>query len=414
MAQTKQASLLTLPQELLLLIPDYLHDLEDHMSLSSTCRLLRNCLESTSPHIILRLAAASSRTFFRPSPHFLVAATARQLGEWASGSLDNISSLQKSIRQGVKGLLDLAVQHCSLSMPDIRDLHAQRFATINPVTDLIDLSVGEQWYSTPNFWHGAVEDAYTIDVDPPETLFHLVIYGELFGPALNEYVESHGQNVSSLLTDINIRLDYVKYCIPDWASYSCQTSAAGVRRDDRTIDPRRAVEPIGPYLPFTNRNTAMQNFTEKSSQIGLRHMLQSPRWNPPWAALRQTLGGPDFLPASWKRDFSGDAQITWRQHLWESVVWYQGMDSMKLLRAYGWGTVGGKEGREGLGGMKAVKAKLAQLRARIEKMETMPKVITVGRQKTYEFPFLRGDLNICVSGYVPEGVVDNDNDAGDD
>jgi len=53
------------------------------MNLSSTCRALRDNTSNPKPNILLWLAAASSRIFFRASPHFLVAATGRELGNWA-------------------------------------------------------------------------------------------------------------------------------------------------------------------------------------------------------------------------------------------------------------------------------------------------------------------------------------------
>jgi len=42
-------------------------------------------------------------------------------------------------------------------------------------------------------------------------------------------------------------------------------------------------------------------------------------------------------------------------------------------------------------------------RGRIERMgdESEPNEVVVGRQKTYVFPDLKGDLDICSSGYCP-------------
>lgn len=405
MAQSGPAHLLGLPRETIISLADYVHDIEDFVNFSSTCRTLRVCLFAASTNTILRLATISSRTFFRPSPHFLVAATARELATWAIKSTDNVSALHTAFRKGVDGLLDLSIQHCGLSMSDISNLHLQRFETINPVTDLIDLCVGTQWYSTPDFWNGGVEDAYTIDVDPPETYFHLVTYGELFGPSLNEFIESGGTVLSPLLSDINLRLDYVKYCIPDWACYKCQTSAwNGLGRGNENVHPLRATGAIGPYAPFASEKT-LNDFREHGNQIGLLHMLESPRWNPPWAALRESLGG-DFKANSWERDWESLESLgtgfedLWKQHLWESVVWYQGMESMKLLRAKGWGEIGGKKGREGLGGMEETMERLRRLREKIQGMERASGAVVVGRQRTYKFPFLRGDLEICSSGYA--------------
>lgn len=71
------------------MLPEFLHNIEDYTNLSSTCRILRVTMATALPKQILRLAAASSKIFFRPDPLFLVAATARELGNWARLDWDN-------------------------------------------------------------------------------------------------------------------------------------------------------------------------------------------------------------------------------------------------------------------------------------------------------------------------------------
>jgi len=67
-------SLLDLPAEILLLIPNYLADIEDFKNIASTCsRLYVLFASTTSSQAILRLCANAWRIFFRPSPDFLVA-----------------------------------------------------------------------------------------------------------------------------------------------------------------------------------------------------------------------------------------------------------------------------------------------------------------------------------------------------
>jgi hypothetical protein len=79
MGSSRNLTLRSLPGDILVMLPEYLHNIEDYMNLSSTCRALRNNMSNPKPNILLKLAAASSRIFFRPSPHFLVAATGREL-----------------------------------------------------------------------------------------------------------------------------------------------------------------------------------------------------------------------------------------------------------------------------------------------------------------------------------------------
>ncbi|KAG4217658.1 hypothetical protein PC116_g33862, partial [Phytophthora cactorum] len=158
--------LLDLPTDILVMLPDFLHNIEDYINLSSTCRSLRKCMDNASPRTILRLAHASSRVFFRPDPLFLICATARELGNWARESEDNEAELVAGMPRGLDHLMDMALRHCGLTMARIRELHALRFAVVNPVANLIDQCVGTQWYATPNFWNGGVDDAYTVIVDP--------------------------------------------------------------------------------------------------------------------------------------------------------------------------------------------------------------------------------------------------------
>jgi len=144
------SSLLSLSADILLSLPFYLRDIEDFISLAATCRLLHELSLHASPRTILHLAAAASRIFFRPDPHFLIAATARQVGEWAFLSSNNTTELRLAFRKGMEGLLELALEHAGLTMERIRELCEMRFSTINPVVDLVDQCIGEQWWSTPN------------------------------------------------------------------------------------------------------------------------------------------------------------------------------------------------------------------------------------------------------------------------
>lgn len=44
--------------------------------------------------------------------------------------------------------------------------------------------------------------------------------------------------------------------------------------------------------------------------------------------------------------------------------------------------------------------RIREWRAKIAALEREPKTIKVGRQATYDYPLLLGDLRICASGYV--------------
>ncbi|KAK3723991.1 hypothetical protein LTR37_001475 [Vermiconidia calcicola] len=372
-------SLLGLPKDVLVLLPAHLHNIEDYMNVASTCRVLRDCMDAATPNNILRLAAAQSRNFFRPSPHLLVCATARDLGNWARRSDQNEAELALKMENGVDALLDLALEHCGLTMQRIRELHLMRFSIINPVTNIIDQCVGTQWYAAEDFWDGGRSDAYTIHSDPPVHLFQLAIYGELFAPDLKALLNQDSQ---ARRLSVDTRLEYIKYCIPDFA-----TECGG---DNADLDPRRALKQTGPYRR-TNihvRNDAL----DKQNNIAITWVLKSSRWRPHWKAMRTLAGEPDFVP-EWEGDDwwwdgtaeEGDHPEVWRQRLWEDVMVCQGLEGLGMIRP---------------GLRDAWVEKVREWRAEVAGLEREPGIVKVGRQATMEYPFLLGDLRICASGYV--------------
>ena len=360
-------TLLMLPEDLLLTLPYYLHDIRDFNNLAMTGRYFYGLLAHTSSRTILHLAVAASRALFRPDPHFLVAATARQVISWATLCPEHTVEFRMAFRRGKEGLLDLALRHTTgLTLERIRELYEMRSSTINPITDLIDKCIGEQWASTPDFWNGGVDDSMTLYASASETFFHLVIYGELFAPAFDSFLDT---GLISPSMDVETRLEFLKYCLPDWTCWRGQDLAKHIELPDGSIDPRRAVETVGPYAPLAP-GQELAGFTEPENQVGLKHLLASTRWNPPWREIRAAAGG-DFVEE-------------WKQHLWWTIVMCQGLEGMVMIRA---------------GGLDAWKERLVVWRRKIEAMTERPAKIRVGTQETYIFPDLKGDLSITTSGY---------------
>lgn len=382
---TRPLNLLDLPEDIILMLPNYLHNIEDFTNLTSSCRTLRVYLVLTvSPKTVLRLASAASRIFFRPSPFFLVAAVARQLGEWARLSQENENVLAVTFQGGMEAVLELCLDHCTLTLSTIRELHRMRFSVINPVTDIIDKCIGAQWYDTPNFWSGGVDDAYTIDAEPSETLFHLAIYGELFGPDSDIILDGYETEKHPLSVDT--RLEYVKYCIPDWACHACQGQANDVTLPDGSMDPRRFVHPTGPYEPGNLSDTGPYSSLTGDilgSQIGLKHLLQSSRWNPHWDRVRETIG-PEFTELEkYNEDFENWDLIQFKQLLWKNVVQCQGLAGLTMIS----------------GGAESWRVRLSLLRDKIDRIQEKPERVNVGRNTTLNWPYLIGDLSITSSGY---------------
>jgi hypothetical protein len=370
------STLLSLPRDILILLPDYIHNIEDYTNFSSTCTTLRDCMGTASSSNILRLAAAQSTTFFRPSPHFLVTATARELGDWARESAANETELATRLEDGIDGLFDLSLKHCGLTLERIRQLHLQRFSIINPVTDLIDTCVGSQWYATPDFWNGGVDDAYTIYADPPATLFHLALYGKIFGRDFEAFLEPGGQTARHLSVDT--RLEFIKYCVPDYASYVCQKSAGDVRMPDGQIDPRRAVKQTGPYVEGEKARLDQNN-------IALVWLIKSSRWTPHWRDMRVKAGITDFqsdFADGWF--YNPNDQQDWRQRMLEAIMISQGLEGLGMIRP---------------GLQDDWIEKIRGWKEKIASLEKEPEWTEVGRQATLEYPFLLGDLRICGSGY---------------
>jgi hypothetical protein len=379
------SSLLDLPEDILVLLPAYLHNIEDYTNLSSTCRSLHRVLSLAHPNIILRLAAAQSRVFFRPSPIFLATATARQLGHWARLSSSNESLLAIACQSGPEGLLNLALQHAGLTLPDIRRLHALRFSVINPIVDLIDQCVGNQWYDTPNFWNGGVSDAYTIDSEPGHTFFHLAMYGELFSPDIESLLD---QDSTKRRLSVETRLEFVKYCIPEPYTGMVNPSTTSW---DQTADPRRQALLVGPYAKDEGTSYPKQN------NIALTWTIRSRKFRARFKAVREAAGGEfqeGFDDGWWyvpdgdldEEQEEGGKKRDWRQRMWENVLLCQGLEGLAMMR---------EEERE------QWMAKAREWRKKIALLEKEPQIVMIGRQGTMEYPFLLGDLRSCVSGYVP-------------
>jgi len=155
-------------------------------------------------------------------------------------------------------------------------------STINPLEDLIDKCVGAQWYSTPNFWNGGVSDAYTILAEPISTLFDISIYGDLFGPALDVYIET---GTVPLYATFECRKIFVEYCIPKDVEF-------WVNLKGERCDP-----------PVTRkRMTHEQNYYKEKGKwewyqprLALGHVLDSTRFKRAWNTLSQQLGGHEEL-----------------------------------------------------------------------------------------------------------------------
>ncbi|KAK8090575.1 hypothetical protein PG994_000080 [Apiospora phragmitis] len=402
-------TLLSLPPELLALLPDHLHTIEDLLSAGSTCRALRHAMDAARPSAVLRLAAAQTRVFFRPSPHYLVMAAARELGHWARRSEANEQRLALGMRDGLDGLLELAVgeARCGLTLARIRELHEMRFSLMNRVTDIIDKCVGEQWYALPDFWDGGVDDAYTISAEPSETLFHLAIYGELFGPDLDALLDPDRHEGHRPLQPAT-RIEYVKYGVPDFACHLHGEYNPRKTRITAPPDPRRLVYP-GP-LPGQRLPRAQPQ--PRAHLDHQQHPVPPPpgrdadrRGGLPSSGRSTTRGGGTkprttrTIPSPAGTRATRTIRTYGASACGENVMVCQGLEGLQML------LLPGKDETETETETKAWQRerwveKVRAWRRHIENLAREPALVKVGRQATLVSPYLLGDLRICVSGYV--------------
>ncbi|TKA21849.1 hypothetical protein B0A50_08518 [Salinomyces thailandicus] len=368
-----------LPNDILIiLLPEYLHNIEDLVNLASTCTALRDSMATASPSTILRLAAAQTRTFFRPSPHFLVAATARELGHWARRSEANEAELLVRLEEGLDGLLNLAMARCGLTMERIRKLYLMRFSIINPTTDLIDKCVGKQWYAIPNFWSGGASDACSIESDPSETTFHLAIYGELFGPDFDTILD---QDQPSRRLGVETRLDYIRYCVSDPKYGECGHWIIAPLSPE-PVDRRHAFRKFGPR---TSRGSVFleseRNAPRYDHNTALKWVLRSSRWRPRWKNVRAKAGGEFQNDVKGGGGWHDDYRLGWRQRMLKAVMVCQGLEGLGMLRP---------------GLQDQWTPTIRAWRTRIAGMIEEPKTIKFGEPAIVEYPFLLEDLKTCL------------------
>jgi hypothetical protein len=342
--------ILNLPNEIIAMLPEYIHNIEDFMNISSTCSTLRTILSKTRPNQILRMAATQRRIFFRPDPHFLVAATARQVSDWALLSAENTHILQEAFKDGIDGLFELCIEKCGITMEEIRRLHALRFTAFNPVADLIDRAAGKQWYDVPNFWDGGRSDAATIECEPERAMYQIIIYGELFSSTMTAVLYPE---LGLPKHDLETRLDYIRYCVPDWV-------CVPYRR-------LNAAEPRGPYAPGLDIGEA--------DQSALIHLLHSRKWKTPFKNIIDHIGPP------YHSEVPGVTQ--WKQKMWSSVAQMQGFESVAAMQ---------------LGASDDFTSLLENSRTRIDNLnETPPTRYAKGYHTfpAYDFPCMHEELYIC-------------------
>ncbi|RJE24075.1 hypothetical protein PHISCL_03611 [Aspergillus sclerotialis] len=289
-----------IPNEIHCSLPLYIDNIETFINARATCRRLRDAFDRTHPNTILRLADASAPTFFSPHPHFLITATARQVSDWAIGDEERTAKLREAFRGGVDSLYGLCLRHSGLTLDKIHQTYLSRFSIINPFADKIDKMAGDQWMSTPDFWDGGVSEPYTIHTESTRAAFQILIYGELFGSSMWAVLEPE-KNLPYF--NIDTRLDYWTYCVPDWGCRSY---------------PGYEVLPVGPYAEGEEGISA-------GDQFAMHYILECGRWRRIWSkALRDATGRHSEVA-----DDVDDEH--WRTKLYRNALITQGLEGAQLV-----------------------------------------------------------------------------------
>ncbi|PGG98832.1 hypothetical protein GX51_06567 [Blastomyces parvus] len=380
------SSLTHLPTDILSLLPLYINNIETFINAASTCRRLRSVFSNTLPQTIFQLAVASAPTFFSPHPHFLVMAVAPQIRDWALGSEENSRRLRVAFQGGIEGLYDFCVSDNSLkaglTLDRIRMLYEARFTILNPLTDKIDKMAGNQWYETKNFWDGGVSEPATIDMEAHRAAMQIIIYGELFGSSMRPFLEPRasgqerpdsGSDSPLPYFDLETRLDYIKYCVPEWV---CRNY------------PGFQILPVGPYAPENREDL-------RADQYALRHILTCRRWRRMWADA-MAMVGPLF--AAWDAERgpfetaqAGDeVEGVWRLKLFRDALQTMGLEGMQLVTLP----------QEKVAPELLEKAR--RIREQIAALEAPPPVYIVGdhlRARVSQAPDPAQDVFVCMAPY---------------
>ncbi|MCJ1257541.1 hypothetical protein MMC24_005367 [Lignoscripta atroalba] len=180
----KGVSLLSLPNELLNHILQFVQSLHDLYSLSVTSSRLRDACITVSPTVLSTLAVAPESSF-EPNPRQLVLAAckAQQVVEWAAVSEDNQEMLHTAILGGKSQLCQLALSQFPLQLREIAVIVCFERTIINPLVDDIVKLIGRPDVRT-HFRYGGHYPSTAAEVR--SALLDIEIFVQLFQKFLSE------------------------------------------------------------------------------------------------------------------------------------------------------------------------------------------------------------------------------------
>lgn len=333
MAMHKQQSLSDLPSELLLLLPEHLHSLEELYALMLTSKRLYLIYKGISRNI-LRLAANTKSTLpgLRPFPHFLLSLVARRLADWAVRNDERKSKLHNSFGGGVQSLLNLAVEVVDdgITLDDIRQTWCYKQDVLNPISREVDLCCGP---SSGN--------PLTVCNEPDTTLFNWIIYGDLFHHSISAIYDDPRPAIVPLSTAS--RYKFLVYCIPD---VNCFENTVGF-----------------PAWFEDYKETGEDMFQQLSLLTAMAEILGAESW-------RKALGREKQQRHTYNQDT--DTPVT-KEDLFISSVMHLGSKSLRVLRP---------------GGLDAVKDDILAIEAKIDSLSKAAEVDQPTLGKSWDDPWL--------------------------
>lgn len=401
-----------LPSEVMQHVLVMLDDLRDIVALKLTSKAIHSICCSMSPANLLIAASKAHCQMFQPAPYFLIAVVAKDLRVWLSKHPEATSDLQTAIQGGSWSLMEFCFGRTRLTWQHIADIHRFRTAIMEPAAELIASAAGRKMPEVPDptatrghltCTIGGSQDC-VID-DSMRSLLQLAIYGDLFGGRdefeafLNcsalDTTRKTNPSTEALepLIPVETRLDFVKYCVPDIACFWLRDfiESKGLPAQYMFPSTLRFVLRAGPYQDHDDRGAVGESVRSTNDQRGLLLLLESRGWNDAWSTVRDSIGRRHTLmDGNESRLWYLDTPQNWKELLWCNLSMMQGLAGFEMLfpdRHQEWNKW---------------EALFTGWRDKLAAIEHQPRMYRCGWRRTFGFPFLLGDLKICIGPWWQE------------
>ena len=198
-----------LPRDLLVLIPYYLHTLQDLYALIRTSRCFYRLCSDTKAKYRPSFRCQDAVFALPPHPHLLLSAIARQIADWAVQNEDNRERLWHAIYSAPvfdpNGLLSLGEEVAYLGLQDVRALHQTKLEIVDPISRIIDQEIG------PGSRHPL--DSTKICEHPQQAMYNFIIYCELFHHSIEDAYGQLAPGIEPLST--KLRQHWIKWGVPN-------------------------------------------------------------------------------------------------------------------------------------------------------------------------------------------------------